>query len=84
MRRALARRRDAGTRNREPDPPTGPEGYGARARPGAPVSMPLAWEELGPGIGPAQFNVGSALARISHTDDPWADFRRAERPLPKR
>jgi len=46
--------------------------------------MPLAWEELGPGIGPAQFTVGSALARISHTDDPWADFRRAERPLPTR
>lgn len=58
--------------------------YGSRARPGAPVSMPLAWEELGPGIGPAQFTVGNALARIGHTDDPWADFRRAERPLPKR
>ena len=57
--------------------------YGTRARPGAPVSMPLAWDELGPEIGPAQFTVANAPARIGHTDDPWADFRRAERPLPK-
>ena len=55
--------------------------YGTRARPGAPVSMPLAWDELGPEIGPAQFTVANAPARVANTSDPWADFRRAERPL---
>lgn len=56
--------------------------YGSRARAGAPVSMPLSWEELGPEIGPAQFTVTNAPARVANTPDPWADFRRAERPLP--
>ena len=56
--------------------------YGARARPGAPVSMPLAWEELGPEIGPAHFTVANAPARVANTPDPWADFRASEAPLP--
>ncbi len=57
--------------------------YGARARAGAPVSMPLAWDELGPEIGPAHFTVANAPARIAAVADPWADFRRAETPLPR-
>jgi bifunctional non-homologous end joining protein LigD len=57
--------------------------YGARARPGAPVSMPLAWDDLGPAIGPAHFTVANAPARIAAAADPWADFRRAEAPLPR-
>ncbi len=57
--------------------------YGTRARPGAPVSMPLAWDELGPEIGPAHFTVANAPARVANTPDPWAGFRKAERPLPK-
>ena len=56
--------------------------YGGRARAGAPVSMPLGWEELGPAIGPAHFTVANAPARVANTPDPWADFRRAARPLP--
>lgn len=57
--------------------------YSTRARAGAPVSMPLAWEELSPEIGPAHFTVLNAMARLSNlASDPWADFRKAEQPLP--
>ncbi len=57
--------------------------YSTRARAGAPVSMPVAWEELGPGIGPAGFTVASAPTRLAHLAvDPWADFRAAAVPLP--
>ena len=58
--------------------------YGARARAGAPVSMPLAWGELGPEIGPAHFTVANAPARLANTPDPWIDFRKAAAPLPGR
>ena len=57
--------------------------YSTRARAGAPVSMPLAWEELGPGVGPAYFTVDNTPTRLAHLKtDPWADFRRAAVPLP--
>jgi bifunctional non-homologous end joining protein LigD len=56
--------------------------YSTRARPGAPVSMPLSWDELGDGIGPNYFTVENAPARIHGLDaDPWADFRKAEAPI---
>ncbi|ODT14286.1 MAG: DNA ligase D, partial [Kaistia sp. SCN 65-12] len=56
--------------------------YSTRARPGAPVSAPLAWHELAPGIGPAHFtvlNMPTRLAALKH--DPWADFLKAAAPL---
>ena len=53
--------------------------YSPRARAGAPVSMPLSWEELGPDIGPAHFTIGNAIARLTGSfADPWGDFRKAE------
>jgi bifunctional non-homologous end joining protein LigD len=55
--------------------------YSTRARPGAPVSMPLAWEELSPEIGPAYFTIGNARARLSSFADRWADFRAAAVPI---
>ena len=55
--------------------------YSTRARPGAAVSMPLAWEELAPGIGPAYFTTRNAPARLSSVADPWADFRAAAAPI---
>ena len=55
--------------------------YSTRARPGAAVSMPLAWEELSPEIGPAYFTIRNAPARLSSVPDPWADFRAAAAPL---
>ncbi len=56
--------------------------YSTRARPGAAVSMPVAWEELGSGVGPASFTVMNAPARIaSLPKDPWAGFREAAAPI---
>ncbi|TPP09813.1 DNA ligase D [Rhizobium glycinendophyticum] len=56
--------------------------YSTRARDGAPVSMPLSFEELGPGIGPNYFTVENTPSRLEHLDnDPWADFRKAEAPI---
>jgi len=56
--------------------------YSTRARAGAPVSMPIAWEELGEAIGPNHFTVINAAARIAQIDaDPWADFRKAQAPI---
>ena len=46
--------------------------WSTRARPGAPVSMPLAWEELDPAV-PLQFTILDATDRLA-LPDPWADF----------
>ncbi|WP_292529081.1 DNA ligase D [Methylocystis sp.] len=56
--------------------------YSTRARPGAAVSMPLAWDELSPAIGPDYFTIAKTLARLDSLQaDPWADFRRAAAPI---
>jgi len=56
--------------------------YSTRARDGAAVSMPIAWDELGPDIGPASFTVMNAAARLANlAADPWADFRKAQAPI---
>ncbi|CAN7475382.1 DNA ligase D [Neorhizobium tomejilense] len=56
--------------------------YSTRARAGAPVSMPITWDELGGAIGPSYFTVNNAPARIAQqTNDPWGDFRKAEAPI---
>ncbi len=56
--------------------------YSTRARPGAAVSMPIEWDELGSGIGPASFTVANAPARLaSLACDPWADFRESAAPI---
>lgn len=56
--------------------------YSTRARAGAPVSMPLSFDELGPDIGPAHFTVKNTPSRLQQLDrDPWADFRKAEAPI---
>lgn len=58
--------------------------YSTRSRPGAPVSMPLTWDELTPEIGPAYFTVLNTPARLAaQGTDPWAAFRAAARPLPE-
>ncbi len=44
--------------------------YSVRPVAGAPVSMPLVWDEVVPGLDPKQFNVRNALERVSSRPDP--------------
>jgi bifunctional non-homologous end joining protein LigD len=58
--------------------------YSTRARPGATVSMPVAWEELGPRLAPNKFtvlNIGKRLAQLK--TDPWAGIGKVRQKLPK-
>ena len=49
--------------------------YSTRARPGAPLSAPITWEELQRGIKPDQFHVGNIRARLeSLKADPWKGY----------
>jgi bifunctional non-homologous end joining protein LigD len=57
--------------------------YSTRSRPGAPVSAPIAWEELGPKLTPNKFtmlNIDKRLASLKK--DPWADIARVKQQLP--
>lgn len=46
-----------------------------RAWPGAPVSMPLVWGEVKPGLTPRQFTILNALERLEKHGDPMAPVR---------
>ncbi|MBP2448890.1 non-homologous end-joining DNA ligase [Rhizobium leguminosarum] len=56
--------------------------YSTRARPGAPVSMPLDWAELNEVSGPAAFTLANVPQRLeTRPSDPWGDFFDAAVPL---
>ncbi|MEK1863191.1 MAG: non-homologous end-joining DNA ligase [Rhizobium leguminosarum] len=49
--------------------------YSTRARPGAPVSMPLDWPDLDEVSGPAAFTLGNVPHRLqTRPKDPWGNF----------
>ena len=57
--------------------------YSTRARPGATVSTPVTWDELGPKLTPNKFtvlNIGKRLGALKR--DPWADIAKVKQKLP--
>jgi bifunctional non-homologous end joining protein LigD len=57
--------------------------FSPRARAGAPVSTPLAWDELGPRVGSDHFTVSNLPRRLaSMRQDPWKDYATTHQPLP--
>jgi len=58
--------------------------YSSRARNGAPVSMPISWEELGKLPSAAHFTVDTARRHLKQRKvDPWRDFESARVDLRK-
>jgi bifunctional non-homologous end joining protein LigD len=43
--------------------------YSVRPKPGAPVSTPLAWEEVAPGLDPSRFTMAAVLERVEARGD---------------
>lgn len=58
--------------------------YSTRARPGAAVSAPLAWDELGPAIRANHFTVENLPQRLAFLDrDPWDGISSLRQQLPE-
>lgn len=55
--------------------------YSLRARPGAPVSAPVAWDEVGGDLAPDGITLGSIRSRIDEIGDLWADLDERATPL---
>jgi bifunctional non-homologous end joining protein LigD len=55
--------------------------YSVRPKPGAPVSTPLLWEELTPGVRPRDFGMERALQRIEQHGDLYSPVLDDPRPL---
>jgi bifunctional non-homologous end joining protein LigD len=52
--------------------------YSARARPDAPVSMPIGWHELAEDVRDGRFNIRTVPGLLSRRRaDPWADYSRS-------
>ncbi|HEX6993464.1 MAG TPA: DNA ligase D [Gammaproteobacteria bacterium] len=56
--------------------------YSTRARVGAPVAVPIGWEELDPASRSDRYSIDTVKRRLAALrKDPWADFDRARRPI---
>lgn len=56
--------------------------YAVRARPGAPVAVPLEWDELAArGMRSDRYRLTTVSRRLARIDDPWADLQRHARSL---
>jgi bifunctional non-homologous end joining protein LigD len=54
--------------------------YSPRGAPGAPVSMPLTWEELA-GAHPLDFTLANAAERLAQTGDRWSEALKGKQSL---
>jgi len=50
--------------------------YSTRAKAGAPVAVPITWNELESGIQSDAFNLANISARLRSSKDPWEDFEK--------
>lgn len=56
--------------------------YSTRARAGAPVAVPVTWDELTEALTPDRYNVETLRRRLAVLrTDPWQDFEAARKPL---
>ena len=56
--------------------------FSTRARPGAPVSAPIGWDELNEGLRPDTFTVENLPHRLeTQAHDPWAGFFQARQSI---
>jgi bifunctional non-homologous end joining protein LigD len=56
--------------------------YVPRARPGAPVSTPLTWDELRALSDPGSLDMEAVIARLTDSGDAWATMGASRRHLP--
>ncbi len=56
--------------------------YSTRARAGAPVAVPISWDELDPAARPDRYGIDTVKRRLAALrKEPWADFERSRRPI---
>ena len=56
--------------------------FSTRARPGAPVAMPLSWRELGPDLDPQEYNVLTVPGRLkARKSDPWSEMLKSRQKI---
>jgi bifunctional non-homologous end joining protein LigD len=59
--------------------------YSTRARAGAPVSVPVSWDELRPSLTPAAYTLASVPARVARlARDPWQGYGTSRQTLTAR
>ena len=55
--------------------------FTARAKPKAPVSMPLTWKQIEKGVKITDFTITNVPQLLKKKDDPWADFFKSRQTL---
>jgi bifunctional non-homologous end joining protein LigD len=70
--------------NRNGTAQTAVPAFAVRAKDGAPVAMPITWEELqDPEVNARSWNIRNAVERMESIQDPWKGLRAAAHRLPR-